>query len=156
LKTLGSGRRRKYLQHMSALEVRDHISEEHWNSYFKFCIERNPWDKALSYYWWCGGEESAAVDDFLTRCNLPQGFELYSKSGKIIVDEVLRYESLESDLERLSEKLRMKYPISVKDIHAKSDEREDKRHYREILGAETVEHIRRVYAREIAYFNYSY
>jgi hypothetical protein len=40
-----------FYNHMPAFEVRRRVGEAVWNSYFKFCIERNPWDKVLSFYW---------------------------------------------------------------------------------------------------------
>lgn len=46
------GRRRKYTEHMSAASLKQRIDESSWCSYFKFCVERNPFDKAISLYYW--------------------------------------------------------------------------------------------------------
>src|SRR5262245_15915558 len=39
-----------YFNHISASEIRERVGPEIWDSYFKFCVERNPWDKTLSYF----------------------------------------------------------------------------------------------------------
>src|SRR2546430_1538412 len=43
-------RRERFYNHMLAWLVRLRIPPTVWNSYFKFCVERNPWDKVLSHY----------------------------------------------------------------------------------------------------------
>lgn len=47
LRLLGKRRRKQYFNHATAEYVRHHIGESIWNSYFKFCFERNPFDKPL-------------------------------------------------------------------------------------------------------------
>ena len=36
--------REKFYNHMPASEVMSRVPTEIWKSYFKFCVERNPWD----------------------------------------------------------------------------------------------------------------
>ena len=43
-------RRERFYNHMPAWLVRLRIPPTVWNSCFKFCVERNPWDKVLSHY----------------------------------------------------------------------------------------------------------
>ena len=44
-----------FYNHIPAFKVKEMICYQDkriWNEYFKFCFERNPWDKALSVYYW--------------------------------------------------------------------------------------------------------
>ena len=42
--------REKFYRHMPGLEIQKRVPRDVWNGYFKFCVERNPWDKVLSHY----------------------------------------------------------------------------------------------------------
>lgn len=43
---------RKIGQHVDAPTIKAREPAEVWNNYFKFSITRNPWDRALSYFFW--------------------------------------------------------------------------------------------------------
>ena len=36
-----------YYNHIDAFSIRESIGPDIWDKYYKFCIERNPWDKTL-------------------------------------------------------------------------------------------------------------
>src|SRR6267378_3433834 len=40
--------REKFYRHMPAFEVQKRVARDVWNSYFKFCVERNPWDEVFA------------------------------------------------------------------------------------------------------------
>ncbi len=56
-------RRLRFENHMGAAEIRRFVDPEVWATYFKFCVERNPWDKVVSAYWWWRHLESQYRDD---------------------------------------------------------------------------------------------
>jgi len=152
--------RRKWIcfyNHASARFIRDHINKDIWNSYFKFCFDRNPWDKVVSWYFWHYKKEPRpSISDFIQsgRANEIRGFDLYTINSEIVVDEVFQYEKLGSSLEEIFQRAGLPEVPSLPD--AKRGYRKDKHSYRKMLSDEDKEKVSKVYAREIAYFGYSW
>jgi len=42
--------RKKFYNHIPLFRIKLRISKDTFKEYFKFCIERNPWDKTLSHF----------------------------------------------------------------------------------------------------------
>ena len=148
-------RRVRFRNHTSAEYIREHIARDVWDSYFKFCFERNPWDKVISWYFWKNQTEPRpSISEYIAsgKANNIKGFEAYTVNGDIVVDEVYLYENLPQAMAEIAGKLGL--PEVPELPHAKSGTRRDKRSYREVLGPADVDKIRKVYAREIAYFGY--
>src|SRR6266542_3679403 len=77
--------REKFYNHMPASEVKHQVPTGFWNGYFKFCVERNPWDKVLSHYHMHAAREggSLSLDEYLARRRFPINFFRYTdRSGK--------------------------------------------------------------------------
>jgi hypothetical protein len=147
-----------YYNHMSAEEIRATIGTTIWDEYFKFCFERNPWDKAISRYFHGTrkGEPRPSLLEFLRSedPNKLSNFGIYSIDGDLAVDHVGLYENLDSELERIVALLNLPEKISLP--RAKATFRKDRRHYRDVMGPEERSMIERVCAREIARFGYSF
>jgi hypothetical protein len=83
---------------MPAREVKQRVPADVWNGYFKFCVERNPWDKVLSHYNMHAAREGGRLsfDEYLARGRFPvNDFRYTDRSrSKIIVDRIVRYENL--------------------------------------------------------------
>ena len=149
----------RFHNHTPALEIRRLLPREVWDGYFKFCFDRNPWDKAVSHYYWQGGESLfPSVKDFLLsgRGQPYSNFKLYSIRGFLAMDEVYRYEEIDSALADISERLGLDTPLRLPEFRAKSGHRADRRHYREILSAEEAEMIGVACAREIRLLGYEF
>lgn len=143
-------RKKKFFNHMSASLVKDLINKEVWNSYFKFCFERNPWEKVISYYFWYyrskpGPPLSQLISE--QKFYLPSDFKLYTIDGKVAVDYIGRYENLETNLDFIRKKLNL--PEKLHLPRAKSQFRKDQRHYSEILASEQIQVIADVFFNEI-------
>lgn len=98
----------QYWNHMSAAEIRERVGPKVWDSYFKFTVERNPWDKVVSMYYWAPKtrEEKVPFRDFvLSGQPLRSQFDRYAINGRVAVDRILRYDNLYSGLKEISEYL---------------------------------------------------
>jgi len=156
-KRLLKGERKVFFNHMPAHEIKRYTPEKIWNSYFKFCFERNPWDKIISHYYHRGRtQEFENVMDYLlnNRGDEIQGFNMYSIKGKVVTDKVFRYEEMESALDELSNKIGTR--ITMPDYRAKSQFRETSSHYQDILTEEEAAFIKNHFSREIALMDYSF
>ena len=77
----------KFWNHMPALLVKNRIDSEIWGNYFKFAIERNPWDKAVSQYFWLkkiNKNQDLQFEKYLSNRFFPSDYRKYSDlEGKI-------------------------------------------------------------------------
>ena len=95
-----------YYNHIPACAIRDQIDQNCWDTYFKFCVERNPWDKTISHYHMVKSRWNAGLsfERYLLEGKFPINFPKYTdlkNPSKVIVDEVLYYEHLVDNLDRV-------------------------------------------------------
>ena len=152
-------KRKSFYNHIPAVQIKELIARSTWDNYYKFCFERNPFDKIISWYYWNGGETRyPSIMDFIKagKAGEIKGFELYTINSLIVVDKVYKYEELSDAMLDITERLNLSEPLELPTIKAKGDIRKERRHYKEILTSEEVEWISETFAREIAYFNYEF
>ena len=148
-----------YYNHMTALELRSRLPEDTWNGYFKFCVERNPWDRAVSAYFW-ENRNAKRLPDFmaflqrLQREDLLSNYSTYAIDGRIVVDRVLRYEDLQPGLEQVGRDLGLPGPLNVP--RTKQEFRKDRRPYTEFYSAEARDFVAAACAAEIQAFGYRF
>lgn len=151
-------KRLKYYNHMPARRVRSGIGRHVWDSYYKFCFERNPWDRVVSLYFWKNRNRNPrpTFGEFLQNANKYSlsNWYIYAIREKIVIDHVGLYEDLELELERIAERLML--PGKLLLPRAKSGYREDQRRYWEIIGEAEREVITKICSREIAHFGYDF
>jgi len=151
--------RTKFYNHMPAREVKNRVPAKLWNSYFKFCVERNPWDKVLSHYHMHAAREGGALslDEYLARGRFPINYFRYTdRSGeKLIVDRVVRYESLLVELREVFAHLNIPFHGTL-GVAAKSDYRADRRPYPEVFNDEQRRLIEKAFAKEIELHRYRF
>ena len=143
-------------QHSSAKEVKEFIGSDIWNNYFKFCFVRNPWDRAISHYYWFirEPERSKDLNEFLIKQNKLNYSYIYMIDNKIAVDFVGKYENMMQDLSFVCNKLGIPFDNWLP--RSKRHYRTDKRHYTEMLNEDQAELIRQACANEIQLFDYSF
>ncbi|MEO9576817.1 MAG: sulfotransferase family 2 domain-containing protein [Tateyamaria sp.] len=99
--------RPKFYNHMRASSVRARISRKVWDTYYKFCFDRNPWDKTVSFYYWFGRRGTLPpFNEYLRNHRkygtndqtLPSDWTRYTLRNTLIVDDVFDYADLESGL----------------------------------------------------------
>ena len=151
-------KRRKFHHHMSARAVRSLVPEKIWASYFKFCVERNPWDKTLSHYHmqkqWKGGQ--LTLEKYFKRGKFPVNFQFYTDNrGSLLVDRVVKYESLTAGLGEIFRKLGIPFDGSL-GAQAKSHFRKDRTPYQEIFTADQKVILEKVFADEIKMHGYTF
>ena len=151
--------RTKFYNHMPAREVKNRVSANIWNGYFKFCVERNPWDKVLSHYHMHAARKggSLSFDEYLARGRFPINYFRYTdRSGsKIIVDRVLRYENLLAELGEAFSQLQIPFDGTL-GVAAKSEYRSDRRPYQQVFNDEQRKIVEKAFAKEIELYGYRF
>ena len=165
-----------YRQHDPALRVRDSLPPETWSSYFKFSITRNPWDRALSYFFWDKRQDATlsppkrlyhnlgvpyddftpvkkAFTEFIKSRTLENNDAFYVMDAKLCVDFVIRYEHLDDDCSEVCARTGLQpFPIP----RLKTGIRKKKRHYTEYFDDETRDIVADLHRNDIRFFNYSF
>src|SRR2546430_4167726 len=151
--------REKFYNHMPASLVQKRVPGRVWKSYFKFCVERNPWDKVLSHYHMHAAREggSLSLDEYLARGRFPINYFRYTdRSGaQIIVDRVLRYENLLAELSEVFSQLDIPFHGTL-GVKAKSEYRTDRTPYRMVFNDEQRRIVENAFAREIELHDYRF
>jgi hypothetical protein len=146
----------RFFNHAPAAFVRRCVDPAVWFGYFKFCFERDPFDKAISRYCWSTREQAAPppIARFLRRAKRRQisNWEIYTERDRIAVDFVGRYENLAHDLAVALRRVGL--PPELELPRAKGRFRRDARHYSQVLDPPSRALLERVCARELAAFDY--
>lgn len=103
--------RRKFWNHMPARYVRSRIGAKVWDSYYKFCFEREPMSKTRSHYQMMVREGKAAdLNSYFERGKFASDWHLYTDdAGKVIVDDVFRFETINEDLGKVFDRLNIPF-----------------------------------------------
>jgi hypothetical protein len=158
LVNLAKLQRKRFHNHSPAAEVRRYVGKDKWSKYFVFCVERNPFDRAVSQYFWKNRKltEKPDMTEFFRTLSTPSmsNWNVYSSKDELLVDKVLRYESLDQELSEVGNLLGIN--IDISSIHAKSHTRTDKRNYTEIIDNKSRLIIEERCAKEIKQFGYQW
>jgi hypothetical protein len=164
----------RQMQHMTAQAIRTVLNNDTlFDSYFKFTVVRNPWDRLVSALAWTGQKwvrgEELTVSGFdsqvrqlhslldtartepvqLPHYLYPQSLYIFDAARRPLVDFVGRYEKLGADWRVICDKLGLsiELPARMKSHH---------RDYREYYSPESRQRVADMYALDISLFQYEF
>ena len=146
-----------YHPHMSASELRAAIGKTCWNAYFKFVVERNPWDRQVSYWQFSRTKANAPDMSLRDSLKLPQARlknpKYYMIDDELVVDHVIRYEYLAADLAAVMSHLGLGNALELPRANGAYRQSGD---YRDHFDAETRDWVAAAYKTEIDLFGYRF
>jgi hypothetical protein len=165
-KLLTTGKFKRFENHDTAERIKHYLSEDQWNDYFKFCFERNPWDKMVSHYYWKkSAYQLQNFDEYISRGEAGEitGFletiksrDQYSIDGKVGVDKIYKYEEMDHALVDITEKLGLGIPLKMPDYRAKGQHRQEKESMKSLLSEANIQWIADKFVQEIELLNYTF
>ncbi len=144
------------------------MEKDFFESAFKFCFVRNPWDRLVSLFFYRGLNEK--YESFRQFCmtfkdQVIEPIGLYNsklnsqyndqiswiigKNGRLLVDFIGRYERLEEDFEKI---------CSILGIRGKLPHKNVTKHlnYKEYYDSLTIEIVKEKYRRDIEFLGYDF
>jgi len=159
LRTLTKKTRPIFREHMAAYEIRELVGTDIWNSYFKFCFDRNPWDKTVSNYFWDKHDLNLGDISFEEYLKTENGknlrwynYPLYTYQDEVIVDFVGKFENLNEDLLKVCNKIGINLDGQLP--RAKTNIRPKEYHYSYYYNDQNRELIRNHFKKEIDLHGY--
>ncbi len=147
-----------YYAHMPARPMRRYLGSDIWENYFKFSIERNPWDRQVSIYFWRTRDlaERPSFEEYMhsndNRVRL-RNYDIYSFNGRIITDDMILFHDMRAGLERIFERLGLELPKQIPGAKTGIRTEGD---YRKYYNDETRLMVANWYKREIDAFGFTF
>jgi Sulfotransferase family len=150
-----------YYEHMPAELVRVYAGEDAWKRYFKFAFERNPWDRQISWYFYKTKTktkgERPSFERFMAnrRRAFVNNHDLYMDNGKLALDFIGRYESLDADLANALQTIGVGRKLQVPHSNV-TPNRTARKDYRSYYTPRTKALVAEWYAPEIELLGYGF
>lgn len=153
-----------FYNHVPARQILTRIGQRVWDGLLKITIERNPWDKMVSWYAW--QKHLSGLDEpfceFIDLCArtskwpyvFPAASELYTLDGAIGVDRIIRFESLTAQFDELLKDVGA--AVGVPLARAKSGYRDHGKSYRDHYDTRGRKQVSERYAFEIDLLGYTF
>lgn len=158
------------LQHLTCSQIKEEIGEELYSSYFKFAVVRNPWGKAVSQYRYMiekqkylrkfiGMNRWTSFSKYLKLIQKKEHVQwmkqvdfLFDSNGNQGVDEIIRFEDLTAQFERIARRLK----INQTQLPHSNKSKGNGRHYSFFYNQDTVKMIEEMYREDIEAFGYQF
>jgi hypothetical protein len=166
-------KRKFFMQHATAKQLieTELISEEVWNSYYKFTFVRNPWDRAVSDYFWLMNDQKVkdSFENYILRKgkfhkylhdkemlyyrgdHLELQTNFFDLSGPLQMDFIGKFENFNEDLNKVKMALGLD---TTKDLHINKSK--NKNHYSTYFSKEIKESFDTIYNLDIESLGYNY
>ena len=152
-----------WYNHMSASEIREKIGIQIWDSYFKFCVIRNPFDKLVSQFFFRLDKGLIVFEDVEDpilgfRQWISKGVPvldrtLYVMNNEICVDYLIRYEDIETGIKFVCDKLQIQFEAEKIPV-LKSGIRDRSIPLSRFYTAKIAQSVAKAYAFEIRKFGF--
>jgi hypothetical protein len=149
--------------HATARQVRDVLGRKIFDSYYKFAVERNPWDRQVSLYAHRRWKKGKPADQFDRDMRSPiyrntqyvrlNNWSIYAIGKDIVADRIIPYERLHEGIDELATTLGIP---SLGDMPRLRRYTPDRPHYSTCYSDVTRDLVARWYAREIDALGYTF
>lgn len=153
--------------HSTAQWARLKLGDELFAQLYKFAFVRNPFDLMVSRYEYIRQTPQHHKSRSVAELSFPQFVRaectrpfrriedqchfILSRDGRLLVDDIYRFESFDAELRRLCTRLGVEPPEALPHRH-----KTERRHYREYYSAEDRRIVARAFARDIERFGYAF
>lgn len=150
----------RFKAHTGAKVIRRIMAKDVWRDYYKFCFERNTYEKVISFYYMKNKNEPRQpllrwLQNNSKTIKSSLGMRFYTNiQGESIVDRICVYENFDEEIKFLADQLGL--PEIPELPHAKSKIRIDKRSYSEILTDNERKLISEIFKEELLFHGYSF
>lgn len=153
--------RRTFYDHMPAFQIRRALPGSVWKTYYKFTVVRNPYDRAVSQFFWVnrGSKEftKRAINDYILEKAHPHMFTnwyMYALNGRVLLDYFIRYENLDHDLGIALARIGLNDAGALP--RAKAEHRPQGIHYWDVVGPAARRRIEKIARLELDHFCYEW
>lgn len=158
------------LQHLTCQQIIDHnfMKLTDFKDYHKITVVRNPYDRLVSEFFWVGSKpvyKQSTFPEFVK--NLPELIKLEDyahfrpqyqflcdSSGKLLVDEIIKYEDYSRDVPKLLSRYNIKDNSSKIIGHARINK--NKKHFMSFYTDELKLIVQKYYKKDFELFGYSF